>query len=91
MVTLPAGDTGDWLLAKIPAPPIAESITIGVAPAPAARWPKDHRPCTISEPLATVVSDVVVDVTAAAAVFVTDASGWADCLTLDQEAASEIR
>ena len=91
MLTFPAGETGDPLLAKIPAPPIAVSITIGVAPAPAAGCPKDQSPCTTSDPAAIVVRDVVVDVLATGAVFVVNASGWADCLTLNQDAAWEMR
>ena len=39
MLTLPEGVTGDALLTKIPAPPIAASITIGVAPSPGAKRP----------------------------------------------------
>ena len=60
---VPAGETGDPLLAKIPAPPNAASVSIGAAPDPAARCPKDQSPCTTSEPLATVVRDVVTEVT----------------------------
>jgi hypothetical protein len=91
MLTLPAGVTGDALLTKIPAPPVAASITIGVAPDPVAKCPYDQIPCTTSDPLATVVREVVVDVLAAGAVFVVDASGWAVCFTLYQEAAWEMR
>ena len=91
MLTFPAGETGDPLLAKIPAPSNAASVSIGVAPVPAARCPKDQSPCTTSDPVATVVRDVVIDVLAAAAVFVVDASGWADCFTLYQDAAWEMR
>ena len=39
MLTFPAGETGDPLLTKIPAPPNCVSVSIGVAPAPAARCP----------------------------------------------------
>jgi hypothetical protein len=39
MLTFPAGETGDPLLAKIPAPSKAVSVTIGLAPSPAARCP----------------------------------------------------
>lgn len=91
MLTLPAGETGDPLLAKIPPASNAASVSIGAAPDPAARCPKDQSPCTTSEPLAIVVRDVVTEVTAAAAVFVVDASGCADCFTLYQEAAWEMR
>jgi len=91
MLTFPGGDTGDPLPTKIPAPPIAESTSIGVAPAPAAGCPKDQSPCTTSEPAADVVRDVVMDVFVAGAVFVVDASGCAVCFTLYQEAACEIR
>lgn len=91
MLTFPAGETGDWLLAKIPAPPVAASVSIGVAPVLAARCPKDQSPCKTNDPVATVVRDVVIDVLVAAAVFIVDASGWADCLTLYQDAAWERR
>src|SRR5215471_13258021 len=88
MLTLPAGETGDPLLAKIPAPPIAESITIGVAPVPANGCPKDQIPCITNDPAAAVVSDVLIDVLVAAVVFVVVASGCVVCLTLYQDAAS---
>ena len=91
MVTLPAGETGDPLLAKIPAAPIAVSISIGVAPTPAAGCVWDQIPCRTNDPVATVVRDVVIDVFVAATVFVVDASGWADCFTLYQDAPWEMR
>ena len=91
MLTLPAGETGDPLLAKIPAASIAVSIIIGVAPAPAVGCVGDQIPCRTNDPVATVVRAVLMDVFVAATVFVVDASGWADCLTLYQDAASEIR
>ena len=87
MFTLPAGETGELVLAKMPAPPIAASITIGVAPVPAARCPKDQTPCTTNDPEATVVREVVADVFVAGSVFVVNASGWPVCLTLNQDAA----
>jgi hypothetical protein len=91
MLTFPAGETGDPLLAKIPAAPNAASVTIGVEPAPGARRPADRIPCTTNDPVATVVRDVVTEVLVEGAVFVLEASGCADCFTLYQEAAWEMR
>ena len=91
ILTLPAGETGDPLLTKIPAASIAASISIGVAPAPAAGCVGDQTPCRTNDPLATVVRAVVIDVFVAATEFVVKASGWADCFTLYQDAASEMR
>jgi hypothetical protein len=91
MLTFPGGETGDPLLAKIPAPSNAVSVSIGLAPDPATRCPEDQTPCTTNDPVATVVRDVVIEVLVAAAVFVVDASGWADCSTLYQDAAWEMR
>jgi len=87
MLTLPAGETGDPLLAKMPPASIAVSIIIGVAPHPAAGFVGDQIPCRTSDPVATGVKNVVIDVFVATPVFVVTASGWADCRTLYQEAA----
>src|SRR5215471_20564037 len=87
MLTFPGGETGDPLLTKIPPASNATSVSIGVAPAPASRCPKDHIPCTTNDPVATVVKEVVMEVLAAAAVFVVKASGCAAWFTLNQEAA----
>lgn len=75
ILTLPGGVTGDPLLAKIPAPANAASVRIGAAPVPAAKWPYDQIPWITNDPLAIVVSDVVTEVVATGAVFVTKASG----------------
>jgi hypothetical protein len=91
MLTFPDGETGDPLLAKIPPPPYVLSMTIGLAPGPATKFASDQIPCTTNDPVALVVSDVVRDVLVAAAVFVVDASGWADCCTLYHDAAWERR
>jgi hypothetical protein len=91
MLTFPAGETGEPLLANIPAPSNAVSVSIGVAPIPAARCRKDQSPCTTNDPVATVVRDVVIDVLPAPAVLVVDASGWPDCFTLYRDAACEMR
>lgn len=91
MGTLPAGETGDPPLTNIPPESNAASVSISVAPAPGVKCPNDQSPCNTKEPLATVVRDVVIEVAVAGVVFVTNASGWADCLTLYQEAAWEMR
>jgi hypothetical protein len=87
MLTFPAGETGEPLLAKMPARPNAESITMGVAPVLAARCPKDQTPCTTNDPAAMVVREVVADVFVAGSAFVVNPSSWAVCLTLNQDAA----
>lgn len=87
MLTFPAGVTGELLLANIPPASNALSMMIGATSAALAIWVSDQTPCTTKDPGATVANEVVMDVLAAGAEFVVSASGWADCFTLNHDAA----